>query len=254
MGKIFPIFQRSYLWAVIAGFEILFNNVGFIVSMILCECKKKRQLSFLNQIFDIDEVIKNDFRMEIRYKNLYVNNIVAVLLCLIYYEGLTAFVLYFLYHHGLTSFGLYVFAFLYQYEQICSGMLSLSYINYVLLLRERFRILKDIQIESTNESTTIANPSNVARISKLFLTYKQLCSLVELINDNYGIMLIIRIAHDFTLTTSQVYLISWVFMDSNVTNKVELIACVAFWMIQNIVKIGLTALSTELTVKEVRMP
>lgn len=251
-GNIVPLFHKSYLWAVIGGFEMSFNNVGLVVLIVLCEFKKNQQLSFLNQMYEIDEVIMKDFRMEICYRNLYLKNIAAVLLCLIYYEGLTAFVLYFLYGYGLTSFGLYIFAFLYQYEQICSGTMSLTYINNVLLVKERFRILKNIQIQLTKEST-VRNESNVLKISKLFLTYKDLCSLIELVNDNYGIMLIIRIAHDFTLTTSQVYLISFVFMDSNVTNRIELVTCITLWMIQNIVKIGVTTVSAESTVKEVKI-
>lgn len=249
-GNVLPFFQKSYLWAVIGGFEILFNNAGFVVLIILSEFKKNQQLSFLNRIYEIDMVIAKDFQSEMKYRNLYLKNILAVLLCLIYYGGLTTFVLLFLHGFGLTSFGLYMFAFLYQYEQICSGTMSLTYINYVLLIRERFRILKNVQIQLTNESS-IGNKSNLFKISKLFLTYKDLCSLIELINDNYGIMLIIRIAHDFTLTTSQVYLISWIFMDSSVTNKTELVVCITLWMIQNIVKIGLTTLSAELTIKEV---
>lgn len=252
VGNVVPLFQKSYIWAVIGGFEILFNNAGLIVLMILSEFKKKQQLSFLNQIYVIDETIKREFRVEIKYKSLYLQNVTAVLLCFIYYEGLTVFVLYFLYGYGLTSSGLYIFTFLYQYEQISSGTMSLTYISYVLLVRERFRILKNIQVQLTNEST-VSNQSNVLKISKLFLTYKDLCSLIELINDNYGITLIIRIAHDFTLTTSQVYLISWVFMDNNVTNKIELIMCITLWMIQNIVKIGFTTLSAELTVEEVNL-
>ncbi len=247
IGNVLPFFQKSYLWAVIGGFEIVFNNAGFIILVALCELKKKQQLSFLNRIYEIDEVIKKFFRMEIQYKSLYLNNIAAIILCFIYYEGLIAFVLYFSYKFGLTSAGLYLFAFLYQYEQVCVGTVSLTYINYVFLVRERFRIIKNIQIKLTEESSQ----SNAQKVSKLFLTYKDLCSLIELVNDNYGIMLIIRIAHDFTLTTSQVYLISWVFMDSSVTNKFELAACIALWMIQNIVKIGLTTLSAELAVKEV---
>lgn len=245
--NILPFFRKSYLWAVIGGFELLFNNVGLTVLIVLCELKKNKQLSFLNRIYEIDEVIRRDFRTVIRYENLYMENCVAVFTCLIYYEGLTAFVLYFLYGHRLTSTGVYVFAFLYQYEQICSGTISLTYINYVRLVRDRFKILKNLQIDLTNESTT-----NVIKTSKLFLTYKDLCSLIELVNDNYGIVLILRIAHDFTLTTCQVYLITWVFMDSALTNKFELVACITLWMIQNIVKIGLTTLSAELTVREVK--
>lgn len=249
-GNVVPFFRKSYLWAVIGGFEMLFNNAGLIVLMILCALKKNQQLTFLNQIYDIDKIITKEFRMEIRYNSLYLRNIAAVFLCLIYYTGLAVLVLYFLNEYGLTSFGLYVFAFLYQYEQIYSGTMSLTYINYVLLIRERFTILKNIQIQLTNESAA-SYESNVLMTSKLFLTYKDLCSLIELVNDNYGIILIIRTAHDFTLTTSQVYLISWVFMDSAVANKIELVTCITLWMIQNIVKIGLTTLSAELTVKEV---
>lgn len=250
IGNVVPFFQKSYLWAVIGGFEVLFNNAGLIVLLVLCEFKKNQQLSFLNQIFDIDEVIKKDFQIEISYQSLYFKNVAAVLLCLLYYSGLTIFVLYFLYGYGLTSFGVYIFAFLYLYEQICSGTMSLSYINYVLLIRERFKILKNIQIQLTDQSPA-RKQSSLLVISKLFLTYKDLCSLIELVNDNYGIVLIVRIAHDFTLTTSQVYLIIWVFIDSNVTNKIELVTCVTLWMIQNIVKICLTTLSAELAVKEV---
>lgn len=252
-GNIVPFFQKSYLWAVIGGFEMIFNNVGFIVSMFLCEFKKHQQLSFLNQIFVIDEIITKDFRMKIGYKSLYLKNIGAVLLCLIYYTGLTLFVLYFLHGYGLTSIGLYIFAFLYEYEQMCSATMSVTYINYVLLVRERFRILKLIQIKLANQSEAGNIQSNLLKTSKLLLTYKDLCSLIELLNDNFGVMLIIRIAHDFTLTTSQVYLISWVFMDSTVTNKIELATCIAFWMIPNLVKIGLTTVSAELTVKEVNL-
>lgn len=52
-------FQKSLLWAFFGGFI----SSGCIAA------------SFLNQIYGIDECIKNDFHMEIKYQSWYVKNI-----------------------------------------------------------------------------------------------------------------------------------------------------------------------------------
>lgn len=249
-------FSKSYLILVIVVFELIFNNIGIFVIVLFSLIKRNNQILFLKKIYDIDLVILNQLKVNINYKRLRIICYLAYLIIFSYYTGLMAFVFYKLYQYQYLTLGASLMAFLYQFEQSTTGITTWNYICYVTLLYQRFVMLRKRQEDIVKEKkmmlkSGIQFTENVSMLSTILMTYKELCSCIDVLNDLSGSILILRIAHDFTLTTSQVYLISWIIMDNTDSDKYELVFSVFLWMFQNIVKLGMTTLLTECTIVQV---
>lgn len=249
-------FSKSYLIVVIAVFELIFNNVGIIVMIAFSHLKKNCHMLFLRKLYDIDLIIVNELKMDINYRQLRVKCYVAYTMIFTYYTFLMCYVFSKLNDFRHLTPGVGLLTLLYQFEQSATGIMTWSYISYVMLLYHRFVFIKQCQENVVKErdillKSGIGYTENIPVLSTLLVTYKELCSCIDVLNDLSGSILILRIAHDFTLTTSQVYLISWIVMDNNGEDKFDMIRTICFWMFPNIVKMVLTTLLTEKTIDEV---
>lgn len=212
-------FSKSYLMIVIAVFELVFNNVGILVIFSFSYIKKNIHVKFLQKVFDVDLVLLDELKMDINYNRLRIMGYLAYISIFLYYLGLNSYLSYKLSQsHQLTA-GVAFIATLYQFEQSTTAVTTWNYVNYVMLIHQRFVLIRKRQEELVKEKKMILKSGmkyaeNVSLLSTLLITYKELCSCIDVLNDLCGSVLILRIAHDFTLTTSQVYLISWIIMDN----------------------------------------
>lgn len=250
-------FSKSYLVVVICVFELIFNNVGILVIVLFSYIKRNNHVLFLQKLYDIDLVILDELKVDINYKRLRKMCYTAYFTILTFYVGLNSLVFYKVHELHFLTPGVSLLATLYQFEQSTTAITTWAYINYVILLHHRFTIIRKRQEDLAMEKKMMLKNGvkfneNVSILSTLLMTYKELCSCIDVLNDMSGSILILRIAHDFTLTTSQVYMISWIIMDNNGSDKYELALSIFVWMFPNIVKMGLTTLLTEITVEEVR--
>lgn len=248
--------SKSYLVVVIGVFELVFNNIGILVIVLFSIIKSNNQILFLQKLYDVDLVILDEFKVDINYNRLSRNCYTAYLIIFFYYVGLNSLVFYKIHELHFLTPGVSLLATLYQFEQAATAITTWTYINYVMLLHDRFVIIRKRQEDLAREKKMMSKSGvklneDVTILSTLLMTYKELCSCIDVINDMSGSILILRIAHDFTLTTSQVYLISWIIMDNNGSDKYELAFYIFLWMFPNIVKMGLTTLLTEITIEEV---
>lgn len=249
-------FSKSYLVLVIVVFEFIFNNAGIAVIVLFSHIKKNNQILFVQKVYDVDLVIMDELKVDIDYSRLRVICYSAFIAIFSYYIILNCFLFYKLHDLQYFSPGVAYMATLYQFEQSTTAITTWTYVNYVMLLRHRFAILRKRQEDLVKEKKVLQKngmkpKENVSVLSTLLMTYKELCSCIDVLNDLSGSILILRIAHDFTLTTSQVYLISWIIMDNNGEDKFELAFAIFVWMFPNLVKMGLTTLLTDITVEEV---
>lgn len=249
-------FSKSYLMIVIAVFEIIFNNVGICVITTFSHIKKNAHILFLRKVSDVDLVIINELKMHINYQRMRVTCYTSFMIIFSYYAIFNSLLFYKLHDFGYLTMGIAFLVTLYQFEQSITAITTWTYINYVMLLSRRFGLIRKCQEDMVKEKKMLLKngmkfSENVPMLSMLLMTYKELCSCIDVLNDLSGSILILRIAHDFTLTTSQVYLISWIIMDNYGEDKFELAFAIFLWMFPNLVKMGLTTLLTDITVEEV---
>lgn len=248
--------SKSYLMIVIAIFELVFNNIGVFVIVSFSHIKKNNQILFLQKLYDIDLVIMDELKMNINYQRLRLICWSAYLTIFAYYITLNVYLFYKLHTFESLSFGVAFMATLYQFQQTTTAITTWAYVNYVNLICNRFVLIRNVQEDLFVEKKMLLGSGhkyteNVSLLSTLLTSYKELCSCIDVLNNLSGSILILMIAHDFTLTTSQVYLIIWIIMDNYGEDKFELAFAVFVWMFPNLLKMGFTTLFTDMAVDEV---
>lgn len=247
---------NTYLWNVIAVFEFLFTNLSHPILVIYAERTKEVQILFYNRLKEMDELILNDFEVVIDYRKFRTRVRCAIGSVLAYYDGAFVLALVLLYRiSSFRSFAFIMFLVTYQIEQLSSGLMSFSYHLSVILIRERFKVLNDVAVGIQRKVVDKADVEKRCKhICRLLKAFKEMCTTVDILNEVHGPMVLIRTAHDFTLATSQCYLICWLFLeqaDDSDGKKVSLVVAVVIWLIQNLLKIGLSAVVTAFTVIKV---
>lgn len=212
-------FSKSYLVIVIAVFELVVNNLGILVTVAFSHIKKNSQILFLQKVYDVDLVMMKELKVELNYNRLRMMCYSAYISIFCYYLALNSFVFYKLHEFQNLTPAVAFMTTLYLFEQSTTAITTWAYVNYVMLIYQRFVIIKKRQEDFVQEKKMILKSGNkytenVSLLSTLLMTYKELCSCIDVLNNMSGSILILRIAHDFTLTTSQVYLISWIIMDN----------------------------------------
>ncbi|XP_037044662.1 putative gustatory receptor 2a [Bradysia coprophila] len=248
--------SNSYLMILIVIFELVFNNVAILVIVLFSHIKQNSQIRFLQKLYDIDLVIMDELKMDINYQRLRGMCYSAYIAIFIYFAALNCYLFYKLHAFNSLTPGVAFMATLYQFQQSATAITTWTYVNYVTLVWNRFILIRKRQEDLSKEKkmllkTGVKYTENVSLLSTLLMSYKELCSCIDVLNNLSGSILILMIAHDFTLTTSQVYLISWIIMDNYGEDKFELAFAVFLWMFPNLVKMGLTTFFTDITVDEV---
>lgn len=246
----------TYLWNVIAVFEFLFTNLSHPVLVIFAERTKEVQILFYNRLKEMDEHILNDFEVVIDYQKFRTIVRYAIGSVLAYYDVAFVFALVLLYRTAeFRSYGLLMFLFTYQLEQLTSGLMSFSYHLSVILIKERFSVLNEVAKGMQRKLLDNADEEKRCRqICKLLKAFKEMCTNVDILNDVSGPMVLIRTAHDFTLATSQCYLICWIVLEQandSDGKKLSLLVAVVIWLIQNLLKTAISAVVTALALNKV---
>lgn len=249
------IFSNGYLFAIIGCFEIGFSNTAYILLVIISELSKNVQIKCFTILCDIDAVLAKEFRAKIDYLWQRKQSIIIIGMIWCYYQLLSIIIFVKLYQFNVMTKDNFIFVLCYAIEQSTAGVYSCSYINFVSQIRCRFLMIRNAQMSllSTSKYDQKAESRIIRKVSILINTYKSLCELVTMLNENFGLALVLRYTHDFTLTTSQIYMIFWIIIDNHDNDKLGLILYVVLWMTQNIVKMIGVSLETEWTANEVSL-
>lgn len=245
---------NGFLWIVLSGTEFALTNASFILVLIILETSKAAQMDFLHRIARVDHRLQRHFGASVNFNKLKQFNRFIWLGQSLYYQGLALIICIYLISSGHGSVIPFVFA--YQLEQATAFALTLLIVNYMTLLHSRFTLIAQLSDDIQNEYlTTISRRQQdvvVRRTIILFQIFKELSDLVLLLDKGFGLTMLIRFAHDFTLLNTQVYLIFWISHDIWTLADLWYIALALIWMLPNIIKIGWTTATVEKTIIKVQ--
>lgn len=251
------IMDDSYLWGVIIYFELAFTNgiVPFVLMHSLCT--KKNNMNFINRIHELDLVITEQFGRDLTdmHQNQWKKSIIFMATSVTYYSLVAVMVTYGLYAQNLTETGILWYSFAYQTEQGSTGILFTAITIALSLLRMRFKLLRQIWTQTIILPNTFGSDTVAIKtcMSMWMWLFKELCSLLDLLSENWGLVMIVRLLHDFTLLVSQLYVIYWIMMDNQGSDRWMYVGMIVFWMVQNVVKIAGVAICAELVVLQVNI-
>lgn len=252
--------NHGYLWTMIASFEILFTNIAFPLLLLYSFMWRQEQIKFWTRLLAIDKVLHTRFKVDFKpiYVHLYRRILIVFVVFYIYYSGISAGLLYTLIETRQVKVHSIVFSLIYQIEQCATGLLTISVINVFQLVRTRFRLLQNfcttaptVPVNENNRAEVASLKARSQQISTWTLTFKEMCALIDLLSKKLGMLLMLRFAHDFTLLTSQFYLIFWIMRDNKESDKYVFVVLICYWMVQNAVKIGGIGWMAHVTANEV---
>lgn len=243
-------FSAGYLWVLISMFELVFTNVAFPLLVLQSFLWRHDQIQFWNQIIYIDKVLRTIFTINMlpTYNHLRFRNIFLLILTLIYYFVISMWILIKVVLTGALEVYTTMFLIWYHMEQGLTGLMTTKIINKFLTIRTLFRRLEEAQIGMNRGGS---NGELKEFISMWTDTFKQTCRLIDLLSKKVGMILLLRFAHDFTLLTSQSYLIYWSYIKFNGTKRWMYILMMIYWMWPNVMKIGGVAWAAQITASEV---
>lgn len=249
--------SQGYLWIIIVCFELIIAVVSFPVVILFCLLSKHLQIELLTEIVRIDDVLIKEFGVDFNpiYLQFVHRQRGEMLICSIYFVYIYYTLHLVMQNHGLTLLGYYTFALAYILEQYVCALLFWSLSNSALLLRSKFVILNQIQ-EILYRNPYDKNNAKVTKrkLSNLMVTFKDVCMIIDFISKSVGSMFVLQMAHDFTLLTSQCYIIFYILTKKNNGDMaIFVVANLLVWMMQNVMRIGLTAIAMSRTVDEVEV-
>ena len=243
------------IFSIEAGLTLL-SYVYFITFAFL---NRNKQIQLLEKILEVDNYLKSSLNLKVNhhfYRNL---SIILLSVVAFYYNFilLPAALLSSSQIIGSTS----IILLGYMIQSTTSGVFAFGYYQYVFLIQQRFVIINKSLTDLRELDRQPKQKVDKKQMSKLNIKcqqmmhftklYKMLCSSIEDMNDIFGFSMVINFAHDFTLLTTQIFII-FTFLRSqlNFGNAIELLT-VTIWLIPNFSKMSITCLMCHLTRNEV---
>lgn len=254
--------RHGYLWVIISTFEVMFTLTTYPVLLVFALLTRAVQMDIMMRLDAVDRQLGRVFGVDLtRFYVGFVRRQNAELYAWLLYFGVTYAILNaVLRTYGFDSVGFMLFAFTYQMEQCSTGLLSWTITNTMKVLWSKFVTLRRVQrqlmrADAAGEFAGAAGTLQLKRqMAVLMRTFKDLCDVIDRMSESLGALFVLRYAHDFTLVTSQCYLVYWVLTENAASMggcTWALLASVLLWMWQNVARIGLTTLWASWTVDEV---
>lgn len=248
LSKFFTvIMEKSYLYGVIICFEFGFTNLTVPFIIVHSLVTKERHIDFFNRIHQLDTTFSNSFHIEMTdtYRSQRNRSIRFVAISITYYSIIAVLITLGLYFQDLTEFGIHLYSVSYQLEQSGTGILFSAMASVLYLLRLRFQLLHQIWRQQIQMAAITQHKSKIIttdaltkkRAAEWMFAFKELCLLLDLMSSTWGMVLIVRLMHDFTLLVSQMYMIYWILNDNADSEGLTYAVMIVFWMLQNVLKI-----------------
>lgn len=249
-------FQNGYLWGIIAMFELTFTNVAYPALVAHAFVTRRQQMRFLNQIATMDEELESELGVSAGLMNQRLRLAVMsfMFVTFVYFNTLWFGLIIQLGTMRHTfDFGVLMFLICNQMEQFVMGLLTWSMVTHMMLLRCRFKLLRQVHLPVQYKKGLELVDVRAIRIRMVrsLSVYKRLVVLMDDFSRIMGNVMLLRFAHDFTLLVSQMYIVYYI-LSVYEPNHFQSIVFVVLWSLQNVVKILVTALAAHLTVLEVR--
>lgn len=224
--------------------EFLFTSFAYLVILIVSDLNKWKQMAFLNRVNRIDKQLMKQLNIDLEYEKLRRSNILSMCVIAILYVVIISIDAIIIIDNSilfeLSSLGLVLN---YLLDVTTSGLCSFTYINYIEIVRVRFVKLnatiksilsRKLDIEGNDKLKTLITLQKTNEILCLTRFYKDLCSCIIDLNGIFGVIMVVTICHDFTLITSQLYLMFYIFVAVDNQMKYEYLIGLILWIFPNL--------------------
>lgn len=238
--------SNGYLYFALIGSDFILNKFFFILTLIVSHVKRAQKIQFINRISGIDVIIFRKFGRIIDNNQLRFSIFpVTVLWCFIVLFSVLGFIKLSK-HEALDSYSIKIAPILLYLEYTVYMTISFGYIICVSLVKYRFQCITSIvnDIQSANIS---ASP---IKVEMLLFVYKELISLMDLINEFLGLLICLRIVHDSVLGLISTYVMLGMFLERN--SSWMSLAKTGMFLMHNIFKLFMVILSADICMNEVR--
>lgn len=245
-------FDSGYLWGVIIIFELIVSNIFYILMIIHCEYNKIDRMTYLELICEMDVELFEHFDVQPNYKKQRWFGLFMALSVMLYFQMLRIIAIGYFTNANMVSIESMILINCYILEQVSVSIESIAYIVQIKIIAERFYLIEKIQQHIVVNQDQIDLVDYTQKVSILFKSFRKLCNAIVNINSKSGILLVFQYAHDFTLTTSQCYVIFWIFIDNPGDDRYVYIVNIFIWMIHNASKIFATCFLPDYACDQVR--
>lgn len=239
---------------IISMAELVFVIFGFFVFVISSRLNLKDHIKFIDDVNSIDELFLKHFNTGVNYRSFRARNITALTVCVVLNFVVISSVVK-VDFVTLQHFEEYFFAGAYLLENSLAIMVSVTFIQYLNLIRYHFIALNDC-IESTRlhiqenyleygylKEPMITKVNNDIKI--IYKLYRDICSSIETFNRFFGTMMAISILHDIALTLSLLYVYMTIINIQGNISSLPLFS-ILVWMFPNFAKLMATSISAEM--------
>lgn len=230
------------VWLIFGLTEFFLSKIAFVVIVIIAERKKHQQVSFFNSIAQLDRLLQKEFNISTNYAIYRRVNLCAIFIIICYFGASTFDI-----GRRLFSFGnfrgikLPAMALPLLLELCVFAMIVTIYINGVMLIGDKFSIVKKLM-----QSKYVQNTD---KLHKLMYVYIELFKVITIWNDYIGWIMMMRLTHDFTASTTVSYLLFATLMDNSGTSSN--IFNITVLLSQNVIRIVLVTVFAEHAITKV---
>lgn len=216
--------DHGYLWIVIGIIDLIFTKISYCFVIIAAVLHRNKHMLFYQKLHSVDKRLQLRFKCDFQYPLQLWSRALIFLIVVAGAIVLTAIVSVKLYKRQFIPIvGVALFGFTFLFDQIVISLNTWIYASNVRMVGLRFRELRRVvkgppqppkklqwQLAKLRIQTNAKWNEDINLIIEL---YKDLTEIILLLNGNCGAILL-RIMHDFAVTTTQMYMVFWLLVDN----------------------------------------
>lgn len=234
--------SNGFVWFITSTGDYILSKIMVIFVFIIAERKKHQQIKFFSILSRLDDILRMQFNLHNEFAYYHRTNIIAMACIIVLHIVMTSEVGNRISDYdNIQAIRLIPVVVPFYWENCICWLTVLMFINAATMLRNRYSIIRTLA--SCNEPHILSNRKT------LIFAYIELFQLIDILNDYIGWILLIRLAHDFTLSSSICYLMFSTIMDNNanVSNMVNMFC----WFLMTMARIVLVTVFAEIVLAEV---
>lgn len=233
---------NGLVWLISAFCDFVLGKIAFVAIVILFERKKHLQISFFQSLARLDRILKEEFNVTTNYGIYRRINLMATFCIIVYYCTFT-----FVIGEPMVRVGIYskyeiLTILLTFFAELCVfAMVVTIFINGVMLIGNKFSSIKNVILSKQVQ--------DVEKLKKLWDVYTEMLIVINIWNDYIGWIVLIRLTHDFAVSTTTSYLLFSTIVDNN--SKQSLLFNMPAFFVQTLMRIVLFIVFAEQAIAKV---
>lgn len=241
--------SNGYLFYVVVASDHIINKFVFLFTILQSQLKKEKKIQFFSRINEIDVIFKTKFNKNIDYGVLKLLLLPLIFLWIIIVFFVLSTIVSFSKHNILNSYIMQIVLCLLYLECTVYLLTCSGYVNCVMLIRSAFKILQSVLLDIQTQRRAKSRKFST-EIDLVVVTYKELISLIEVVNDVLGSIVFTRIMVDSVVGSAMTFMLLGMILEGNHIAWTPLIKG-GMWLVHNFLKMLMVTWSADLCMEEV---